>query len=89
MSSLFWIGKLNETKLEEWCASAYKIQVTKQQHFFDTQDKILIRDKEKKYKIVTMHYYNTRLKETDFDTEEELVDEEDWNEEQRILKKYS
>jgi hypothetical protein len=63
-------------------------ETIKTEKYMKQDDDILIKDTNKEYKIVSKNYYLYYMKETEFDTEEELVDEDDWEEEKRIKAKY-
>ena len=58
-----------------------KIKLNKQE--------ILIKDKDRNYRIVSKNYYLYHLRDDELDTEEELIDEEDWEEEKRIVAKHT
>jgi hypothetical protein len=59
-------------------------------HFYETKpNQYLIHDKNGNYKIVTKSYYFYEIQEEEYDTDTELINEEDLAEEQRIKNKYN
>lgn len=60
-----------------------------EQLYKKSPDDYLIRDKFGNYKIVTKHYYFYDIQEDEYDTDNELIDEEDEEEENRIKNKYN
>lgn len=58
-------------------------------YYKTTPNEYLIHDKDGNYKIVSKNYYFYNLQEDDYDTDTELIDEEDLLEEQRIKNKYN
>lgn len=58
-------------------------------YFYKTKpNQYLIHDKDGNYKIVSKNYYFYEIEEDEYDTDTELVDEQDLLEEQRIKNKY-
>lgn len=55
------------------------------EQYLKKESEILIRDKNRNYKIVSKNYYLYHLADDEMDTEEELIDEDDWEEEKRII----
>lgn len=85
----YWLSGINNFKLEEYCYRVLHDQKKEKQKYMKQDNDVLIRDTNKEYKIVSKNYYLYHMKETEFDTEEELIDEDDWEEEKRIMAKYS
>jgi hypothetical protein len=92
MNNLFNPQEKRRTRREvlmTYCKKHYREQIQKEKIFRTKPNQILIRDNEGKYKIVSKHYYFYNMKNDEYDTEEELVDEELENEKKRILDIYS
>jgi hypothetical protein len=76
--------------LTEHCEKNIIPQQKKNIRFFKTKpDQYVIRDKNKEYKIVSKEYYIYHIHEDEYDTDVELIDEEDLIEEERIKNKYN
>jgi len=84
----YWTQNLD--KLEAYC---YRVidrqQKEKVQYFKLNKQEMLIKDKDRNYRIVSKNYYLYHLRDDELDTEEELIDEDDWEEEKRIIAKHS
>lgn len=66
------------------------INQKQQLRFYKTKpNQYLIHDKDGNYKTVSKTYYFYHIQEDEYDTETELVDEDDYAEEQRIKNKYN
>jgi len=83
----YWTQNLD--KLEEYCNRVISNQQKEKEQYLKKESEILIRDKNRNYKIVSKNYYLYHLEDDEMDTEEELVDEDDWIEEKRLIAKYS
>jgi hypothetical protein len=75
--------------LMNYCKKHCKEQKQKENIFKTKPNQLLIRDCKGKYKIVSKHYYLYRMDSDEYDTDEELVDEEFEKEKQEILIKYN
>lgn len=75
--------------LMNYCKKHYREQKQKEKVFRTKPNQILIRDNKGEYKIVSKHYYFYNMQNDEYDTEEELVDEEHEKEVNRILNIYN
>lgn len=76
--------------LTEHCEKNIIPQQKKNIKYFKTKpDEYVIRDKNNEYKIVSKNYYIYHIQEDEYDTDAELMDEDDYNEELRIKNKYN
>lgn len=83
------LSGINKFPIEKYCYKVLYDQKKEKQKYMKQDNDVLIRDTNKEYKIVSKNYYLYHMKETEFDTEEELIDEDDWEEEKRIKAKYA
>jgi len=58
-------------------------------HYKTKPNQYLIHDKNKNYKVVSKQYYFYEIQEDEYDTDTELISEEDLQEEERIKNKYN
>jgi hypothetical protein len=75
--------------LSEYCVDAIKKQKHNEKLYRTKPNQILIHNKDGAYVIVSKHYYYYHMKDDEYETETELVDEEDEREAQRIRDKYN
>lgn len=85
----YWEGNLNNFTLEDWCCIVICQQRREKQKYLQRRKDVLIRDCDNNYKVVSKNYYLYHMKDSEYDTEEELFDEEDIKEENRILKQFN
>lgn len=85
----YWLHHVDKYTIEDYCFRVLQRQKEEKQKYMKQDNDVLIRDTNKEYKIVSKNYYLYHMKESEFDTEEELIDEDDWNEEKRIKAKYA
>lgn len=79
----------NNKRLFNFCQQNIQIQKEKEIKFKTIPDEILIHGADKNYKIVSNVYYMYHMGENEYDTETELIDEDQYNEEQEIKLKYA
>jgi len=92
MSYYKYLKNVKESKkdlLSKWCVENIQLQKQKEKQYKKHANEILIRDKNKNYKIVSKNYYLYYIQEDEFDTDEEFEDEEWSKEVERIKLKYN
>lgn len=85
----FWLQGQHDFTIEDYCCRVIENQAYEKREYFKmNKNDILIKDKDRNYRIVSKNYYLYHLRDDDLDTEEELIDEDDWEDEKRIIAKY-
>lgn len=81
--------KTRRQLLSEFCVDAIQKQKYYEKLYKTKPNQMLIHDKDGAYVIVSKNYYYYHMKDDEYETETELVDEEDEREAQRIKDKYN
>jgi len=82
----YWLRGQQDFTIEDYCKQVIHDQKCEKQKYLklNKQD-VLIKDKDQNYRIVSKNYYLYHLRDDELDTEEELIDEDDWEDEKRII----
>lgn len=92
MSYYKYLRNVKESKrdlLSKWCVENVKKQKQIEYQFKKYPNQLLIRDANGNYKKVNKNYYLYYMQDDEYDTEEELYDEEWIHEVKRIKLKYT
>lgn len=81
--------KTRKEVLLDYCDEHFRKQKQQEKLYKSRPNQILIRDGKGQYKIVSKNYHLYHMEDDEYDTEEELLDEEFEKEKLRIKMKYN